>query len=300
MNKYETSDMEQIISVLPEQESHDEAKEQIMIYRALCNPEAAGEAICRDAIQKLRVSTDGALFPIRYQKYGQELKGNLVNWCGRQLSSSLSQVRLKRLADESAGLAVGYETMPQWVTIRQQVDEFKSAKSSSQEDASLISAASDALDSQIRHCLQVHQSKYDEIMMAIGFTIENGALVCNIHRVASAVRTYQVLVEQTCEIKTIVTPAFFEAWNTQMLRQKGVLRLLHLLQSDPASRLGEQLDELAGALADVHMLASTQSAFYSRASLMADEQFLQLVHETDVASQFCDHGLRRRSLSPRQ
>ena len=195
--KYEPPDMEKFLMVMPLEEAHEDARDHIMIYKALANPDKEGESACRDAVNKLRVSTEGALFPIRYQKYGQDLKSNLINWVGRQMSSSLSQVRLKRLASEASGLACGYDHITKWTPIKKQLVEFQTMSGNSLGGPAAsnehVQEAQHALTNQTRHCLNHHQHRFDAIVAAIGFRHNGTVLVSDPERVRAAHTSYQTV-----------------------------------------------------------------------------------------------------------
>ena len=130
------------------------------------------------------MSTDGALFHVRYQKWGQDLKTNMSSWVGRQMSSSLSQLRLKRLADDSAALAHGSEHAEKWVIIKRQVTEFQ--KVSPTGSSEYIDMAVHGISKQITASIVELEEHFDSCIKGIAFTITTGILFCDHERVHQA------------------------------------------------------------------------------------------------------------------
>ena len=195
LTKADQRDMEHVIIALPYRECHEDAQMQIDVYHALANPEKAGEAKCKETLSILRVNTSNSLFHIRYQKYGQELKAACTAWCERQMSSSLSQQRLKRLEDTAQtaydNMQFGMNFISQWATTKQQIDEFTSSCPTGSSEH--IDCAVRLLTMHVKVCMSEHQKKFDDLMGAAGVTIVDGKLTCEVDRAKAAKTAYQTV-----------------------------------------------------------------------------------------------------------
>ena len=281
INKTPADEMERVLDVLPADECHEEAKEQILVYRALANPQRAGEAACKDALARAKVNTDNSLFHVRYQRYGQDLKAACQHWVGSQMSSSLSTLRLTRLATDAEDTPKGLGSLETWSRIKTQADEFKSKVGDGSNE--LLDRVDAALAEQVRCCVEIHQASFDDAISAISLTITDGNLVCDHATVVQARATYQRSFEELCKLKDVAPSEGFAFIKQFMCRQREVFTFVSIMSGDADLRMTEQLESLAGAIADIGVVANTVSAIIRRPKVLSDGPFLSLVAETKAA-----------------
>ena len=142
-------------------------------------------------MSKVRISTDGALFQVRYLKHGQDLKHAMTTWMGQQMSSNLSQLRLKRLADDAAMYEHGMQHMESWATIRRAITDFRTATPTGTSEH--IDKAVLGLNTQCRTCCRFLEKKFDDLIASICFTIDSGKLACDAARLDHAQESYQLV-----------------------------------------------------------------------------------------------------------
>ncbi len=277
IHKTPTSEMENVIEILPEEECHEEAKDQIRVYRALVNPERAGEEACKHALQRAKVCTDNALFHVRYQRYGQDLKAACQNWLGQQMSSSLSTLRLTRLVEDVESLPKGLGSHEKWANAWKNAEDFRARFGGTK--SALIDRASAAIQDNVVTSVELHQNSFDTILSAVSFRIEEGKFICDQSVLAQAKSAYATAFEVACSLRTFSTPAFFEEFKRVMSKQREVITFMQLM-AEQATVDPENLESLAASLADITFLEKMVSSVIRRPTILQDKVFMSLVAET--------------------